>query len=355
MNAFIWRIWADMTPDQHRDRTAVIARSGTAAEALPFPILQPLARRVVVGWILELTIWVTFLCLLLIWFSATIYLVAMNSSLSLIIDFGGGAILLVIYPYIVNSIITAREMRARRAEEILSDPNEALVVLIRSFADDDLIDPAGGVSLEIRSRYEKALVKALAPIGPAVALGRPGEAQPELGAARLYVEDEHWRGAMAYLFRRASAVLAIVGSSEGLWWEIEFALNQVSDDRLLFFFPYPVPSELRHSIYRLAFSLSRLKRYLGGRMPQEMADGRESRYQAFRVRFAKNFRDSLPPSLGEARFLHVGPNGKPEFLRPAQASRLISVLMGNDKVPTIPYRRELRPFVLKILKGCEQK
>jgi hypothetical protein len=162
----------------------------------------------------------------------------------------------VILPRIVKTILRGRQMRARRAIEALRDSKKSPVLLIRSFADDDLIDPAIPTTSRVTpGRYEESLVRALAPIGPAISLGRPGEPQPELGASRLYVEDKDWRTAITCLLERAQAVLAIVGPSEGLWWEIELALRQSPQERLLFFFPYPTPRAVRASypVWRFGF------------------------------------------------------------------------------------------------------
>ena len=41
---------------------------------------------------------------------------------------------------------------------------------------------------------EQELADILEHVGPVVAVGKPGEPLPELGAARLYVSHDEWQG-----------------------------------------------------------------------------------------------------------------------------------------------------------------
>jgi hypothetical protein len=224
-------------------------------------------------------------------------------------------------------------------------------VLLRSFDDDDLIDPSFPATYQIApGRYENRLIKALSAIGPAVALGRPGESEPELGAARLYVEDTHWQGAISYLMKHAEAVIAVVGRSSGLWWEIELALAQVAPERLLFFFPYPVPKEVRSSYFRSTFLQNPVfGRWLRRKAVPTMEIEREKRYQVFQERFGMSFKGPLPPSLAGARFLQMDSKGLPQLLYPARPSFPVRLMTMNFKSwLDIPFTRELRPFVKKL-------
>jgi hypothetical protein len=57
-------------------------------------------------------------------------------------------------------------------------------------------------------------------IGPYIAIGRPSEPFPELGAARKYVSDDEWRQVVGELIDRAAAVVVQAGRTSGLAWEI---------------------------------------------------------------------------------------------------------------------------------------
>ena len=71
-------------------------------------------------------------------------------------------------------------------------------------------------------------------VGPVVAIGKPGEPVPQLGAARLYVAHDVWQSRVIELMAIAGLVVVRVGSSPGVLWEIEQALAHVPRQRLVF-------------------------------------------------------------------------------------------------------------------------
>jgi hypothetical protein len=83
---------------------------------------------------------------------------------------------------------------------------------------------------------EEQLVEALREIGPVVAIGRPGERLPRLGARRVYAGDAEWQEQILSWFAGASLVVIYVPSkpTEGLAWEIEQSLSVVPLDRVVF-------------------------------------------------------------------------------------------------------------------------
>ena len=117
------------------------------------------------------------------------------------------------------------------AQTLMQRDDRPPVVYIRSFAADDsilqgsrlvrLLSSAFAYMTAISVEQELALI--LRRIGPVVAIGRPGEALPELGAARLYASDEEWRDVITGLMRRASLVVVRAGATPNLQWEIDQA------------------------------------------------------------------------------------------------------------------------------------
>lgn len=57
-------------------------------------------------------------------------------------------------------------------------------------------------------------------VGPVMAIGKPGESLPELGAARLYVGDDAWQARITDLIRQARFVVVQAGTTANLRWEI---------------------------------------------------------------------------------------------------------------------------------------
>ena len=72
------------------------------------------------------------------------------------------------------------------------------------------------------------MAEILAHVGPVVAIGKPGEPLPELGAARLYVADDQWQAKVIELMGKAALVVIRLGASPGLLWEIEQSLAQAA-------------------------------------------------------------------------------------------------------------------------------
>jgi hypothetical protein len=229
--------------------------------AFPFPILQVGKRRPLAGWLLLCIGWVCIFgwCLILfailslemqfISFREVIFLGYRYpnepySFLSIFIFFGLAAFCVISFFLVCSRaaprlIIRGRRMRAPRATDILSHYSRLPVVLLRSFDDDDLIDPSLTTPEIAPGRYENRIIKALSAVGPAVALGRPGEPEPELGAARLYVEDRYWQQAIGYLIKHAKAVVVIVGLSSGLWWRLNWRWLRSHQKNYYSSFPTP--------------------------------------------------------------------------------------------------------------------
>jgi hypothetical protein len=84
----------------------------------------------------------------------------------------------------------------------------APVVYLRSFYVDQGFSrrprPVGR-PFSVRTEEEQ-LAKALREIGPVVAIGKPGERLPRLGANRIYVRDEDWQEQVLSWFARAALV-----------------------------------------------------------------------------------------------------------------------------------------------------
>jgi hypothetical protein len=95
------------------------------------------------------------------------------------------------------------------AEETVANDDRPPIVYLRSFADDDQI-----------AADEEALAAIMDEAGPFVAVGRPGDTLPPLGASRFYLPGKDWQGFVSQLLDDAALVLIMAGRTEGLGWEI---------------------------------------------------------------------------------------------------------------------------------------
>jgi hypothetical protein len=108
---------------------------------------------------------------------------------------------------------------------------------LRSFQDESLdTSPTEGLFPFLPNNFtqEEALVRSLEKIGPTVAIGKPNEPLPELGAARMYVEEVRWKDAVADMMEKACLVVIRAGVSEGLLWEEEQALQRMRPQQVIF-------------------------------------------------------------------------------------------------------------------------
>jgi len=118
------------------------------------------------------------------------------------------------------------------AEELLKRDTRPHVLYLRSFKDDETTSRLLNLSSE-----EQELALTLFEIGPFIAFGEPGEESPDLGAARMYVDPEHWQHKVEDLMANAQLVVARIANSVSFWWEITTALRVVKPERLLLLLP----------------------------------------------------------------------------------------------------------------------
>ncbi len=133
----------------------------------------------------------------------------------------------------------SRRHEAISADEALARDPRPPVVYLRSFRDDGEAVIEGGTPIHWALRAtragsdEETMADILARLGPVIAVGKPGEPLPELGAARVYVSHDQWQQRVIALMQQAQLVVIRVGSSQGVMWEIEQALAQVPRQRLV--------------------------------------------------------------------------------------------------------------------------
>ncbi|MFI6850035.1 hypothetical protein OG535_40020 [Kitasatospora sp. NBC_00085] len=80
---------------------------------------------------------------------------------------------------------------------------------------------------------EEQLAAALASVAPLVAVGRPGERLPLLGARRLYLPLDDWQDTVRQLMERARLVVMVLGMGPGLMWEFIEAVRILPPERLV--------------------------------------------------------------------------------------------------------------------------
>jgi hypothetical protein len=168
-----------------------------------------------------------------------ISLVPINSIVHNITDFFGGGefligiifVALLVVPPIVLSVAAfsailqwGRRHGVFTGEEILAaNPGLQPVLYLRSFASDQRFADA-----------EEAMADyVFSGHAPFIAIGKPGDKLPPLGASRVYVDHNEWQNAVMQHLDRAQLVIILIGSTPGLGWELTECRQRIDPRRLL--------------------------------------------------------------------------------------------------------------------------
>jgi hypothetical protein len=129
----------------------------------------------------------------------------------------------------------SKQQRAIGALALLSRDTRSPVIYFRSFTDD--VITARGVNSTSWITEEEQLAAVLNKIGPAVAIGEPGEDLPAVGASRFYVPDVQWRDAVRAILPASTLAVLRIGHTESFWWEVEQVIARNAPERILFLVP----------------------------------------------------------------------------------------------------------------------
>jgi len=135
-------------------------------------------------------------------------------------------------------ILKGRTFFTPKGEACLAIDQRQPILYLRSFQDEH----SDAVSFfwpqpRIDRSTEMKLAKYFKPIGPFVAIGSPKDAQPKLGAIRLLRSDDKWQVEVASLMNNARNIVASVGISPWIKWEISEIVARKHLQKTLFMFP----------------------------------------------------------------------------------------------------------------------
>jgi hypothetical protein len=146
--------------------------------------------------------------------------------------------------YFLGQLLDRRGERyqALSAADAMSQDSRPPVLYFRSFFDEPRTRRirtrvGSSVNYSYGRSEEEYLRPEILKVGPFVAVGRPGDPLPHLGANRLYVDDADWQAAVLRLMDGAAGAVIRVGPGEGLSWEIQQAVLRFPPERLVFVVP----------------------------------------------------------------------------------------------------------------------
>jgi hypothetical protein len=120
---------------------------------------------------------------------------------------------------------------APSADDVMTNDPRPPILYLRSFEDEN-IDPFGLVS-----GAEGTLARVMEEVGPFVAVGRPGDQLPPLGASRSYRRDTDWQSYVLSLLDRAALVILLAGRTQGLAWELRQCAQRITPEKLVVLVP----------------------------------------------------------------------------------------------------------------------
>jgi hypothetical protein len=219
------------------------------------------------------------------------------------------------------SLYFSQRLRARSADLVLANDHRPPLIYLRSFGADQGYQGGAWFRMGRAESDEEALSRLLQQIGPLVAIGKPGEFLPLLGASRMYVDHENWQGVVSDLLSKAALLILRVGATDGLLWEVSAARSAVLPSKLLIWHPH-----------------------YGRRAKKRRF--RDAVYQVFRSKVEQQFPVPLPEAFPRnSEFLFFADDWTPHFAsgRPSLYARL----RGFTSLSRLPkLRAELRNALL---------
>lgn len=156
-----------------------------------------------------------------------------------------GIALVALYPWCFSLLLRAANRRPDMGGFIRGADR---TLWLRAFDDDVVtvraVGPFGVLTCfsGFRVRLEELVAQWSDVDGMLVAIGKPGERYPLLGATRTYVPDRDWQRVVARAVGNAGAILLLAGSTAGLGWELDLVSGGSGRRRVLLLLP-PLPYE----------------------------------------------------------------------------------------------------------------
>ena len=147
------------------------------------------------------------------------------------------------YPFV---LMQAKQVVQPTLEEVRARDPRKPILLLRSFQDDAIqmnhrFQTRIG-DVEQPRRFEQQIAGMLEAFGPLIAVGRPGEALPQIGAARAYLSESEWQPAVLRWIDEAVFIAMVAGATEWIRWELGRILEMGRVRHLMILVP-PIPGK----------------------------------------------------------------------------------------------------------------
>lgn len=167
----------------------------------------------------------------------------------------------------------SRLLMATPVHEAINFDGQKHVLFLRCFHEDRQQGSFNREAGRFGLTAEEAITYSFSRLGTVIAVGRPGESIRVPGALRLYIADDNWQAVVGDIMQRAAAVVFLTGVSEGLGWEINYAMRNVPYDRMCFVSAPSSPFIQGQQRYFKRVALA-LEKYAGVSLPDSCIDDR---------------------------------------------------------------------------------
>jgi hypothetical protein len=142
----------------------------------------------------------------------------------------------------------ARKHAAREAIDVAARDKRPIILYLRWFEDDNVTMRArrahgrSWLDTIYKIGFEEVVADHLFQYGPVVAIGRPDDKVPSLGASRDYLDEGAWQDRVDHLIREARAIVMTADFSSGLMWELGKIVELDVTRKLIVIAP-PIPTD----------------------------------------------------------------------------------------------------------------
>lgn len=140
-----------------------------------------------------------------------------------------------------------------KGEDLLKEDTRPPVLYLRSFNNDNLKNDSGKIKFlnvltPLDPPDEVDLCRFLFTYGPVIAIGKPGEEIPPLGASRMYA-GENWKEKICVLMDQSQYIIILLNNTNGLKWEISEAIRRSLINKTIFIMPPRISMDKKKNLY----------------------------------------------------------------------------------------------------------
>ena len=134
-------------------------------------------------------------------------------------------------------LVYARHYLRPDFQAVRSADSRPPVLLLRSFEDDEKLRYIRADTALFDFSLESRLADHFSAVGPFIAVGKPGDMSPHLGAARASLLDNEWQGTVIGWMVESSLIIVMIGSTHWVGWELERIIELGHTAKLILLFP----------------------------------------------------------------------------------------------------------------------